>query len=579
MRSKRLIAAAALLSLALAGSALGIPAGKLAPDLPATGDSIDVLVQYATTPSLGDFLKVLKKGGKVRRVFAKLRFASYTMSASAIHELSNDPNVHYISPNRTVRPHLEFAGPAVGVDLARRAGFTGAGLRVAVVDSGITTTADLNREATGRSRIIYSASFVPGDPATTDRFGHGTHVAGIIAGNGKLSSSGPVQFQGMGDSIELVNLRVLDKNGAGSDEAVLEAIEHAILLKDILRIKVINLSLGRPVFESWTVDPLCQAVGRAWEAGIVVVVAAGNQGRNNSAGTQGYGTISSPGNHPQVITVGAMNDRGTLMTGDDILASYSSKGPSAIDHVVKPDLVAPGNRIVSLMAATSLSQQKSTPNNLVPVAYYIQTVRTNFSTDYLRLSGTSMASPMVAGAAALLLQKDPRATPDTVKARLMKTARKTFPTQSTDLTDPATGVTYQIRHNLFSTGAGYLDVWAALNSTHVVPAGSSAASPTAVLVNGRVTMANSGQFLYGPAAVWGSNIIWGGDDASWANNIIWGGDESSWANNIIWGGDELWAESHAGATAFHTLWGSNIIWGGDSDGGVEAFRIELNGER
>src|SRR3984893_15116553 len=109
-----------------------------------------------------------------------------------------------------------------------------------------------------------------------------------------------------------------------------------------------NFSIGRPVTASYQNDPLCQAVQRAWEAGMVVVVAAGNNGRDNSQGTNGYGTITAPGNSPYVITVGAMNTLGTLTSTDDKITSYSSKGPTAIDHVVKPDLVAPGNHILSL---------------------------------------------------------------------------------------------------------------------------------------------------------------------------------------------------------------------------------------
>ena len=143
-------------------------------------------------------------------------------------------------------------------------------------------------------------------------------------------------------------MRVLDQYGAGTDSAVIAAIQRAIQLKDKYNIRVINLSLGRPVYGSYKDDPLCQAVEQAWKAGIVVVVSAGNDGRNNSAGTQGYATITAPGNSPWAITVGAMNTVGTLSRADDKITSYSSKGPTLIDHVVKPDLVAPGNRILSL---------------------------------------------------------------------------------------------------------------------------------------------------------------------------------------------------------------------------------------
>jgi serine protease AprX len=140
---------------------------------------------------------------------------------------------------------------------------------------------------------------------------------------------------------------VLDSNGQGTDSSVIAAIDRAVELKDIYNIRVLNLSLGRTIRETYALDPLCQAVERAWRAGIVVVVAAGNNGRDNSMGTSGYSTITSPGNHPYVITVGAMKDRSTVARGDDEIASYSSKGPTLLDQVVKPDLVAPGNGIIS----------------------------------------------------------------------------------------------------------------------------------------------------------------------------------------------------------------------------------------
>src|SRR6185437_11258632 len=213
---------------------------------------------------------------------------------------------------------------------------------------------DLQNASGTASRIVYSESFVPGDSATTDLYGHGTHVAGILAGNGRDSATGYAQqYVGLAPKANIINLRVLDKNGAGSDSAVIAAIQRAIDLKNTYNIRIINLSLGRPVYESAGQDPLCQAVEAAWKAGIVVVVAAGNSGRDNSGGTDGYATIQSPGNDPLVITVGATKTNGTATRLDDYVASYSSKGPTLLDHVVKPDLVAPGNRIVSLLAPSS----------------------------------------------------------------------------------------------------------------------------------------------------------------------------------------------------------------------------------
>jgi serine protease AprX len=162
---------------------------------------------------------------------------------------------------------------------------------------------------------------------------------------------------------------VLDQNGEGSDSTVIAAIETAIILKPVYNVRVINLSVGRPVYESYKLDPLCQAVEAAWKAGIVVVTAAGNDGRDNSFGTQGYGTISAPGNDPYVITVGAMKTMGTYTRTDDLIATYSSKGPTQVDHIVKPEEVEPGTLFVSLMVPGA-TLETAYPGNDVQLSYY-----------------------------------------------------------------------------------------------------------------------------------------------------------------------------------------------------------------
>jgi serine protease AprX len=200
---------------------------------------------------------------------------------------------------------------------------------------------------------------------------------------------------------------------------VIAAIDRAIQLKSTYHIRIINLSLGRRVFESFRTDPLCKAVERAWRAGIFVAVAAGNMGRDRSLGTDGYATIASPGNDPYVMTVGAYNARGTTTRADDQLTTFSSKGPTMVDHVVKPDILAPGNFVVSTRSPTSLLATYT--STLVSTSEY-KLSGSGTSADYLRLSGTSMATPMVSAAAALMLQANPALTPDQVKARMMRTA-------------------------------------------------------------------------------------------------------------------------------------------------------------
>ena len=171
-------------------------------------------------------------------------------------------------------------------------------------------------------------------------------------------------------------------------------------MKNQYNIRVINLSLGQPLMESYTLDPLCQAVEQAWKAGIVVVTAAGNFGRANPTTTYGYGTITSPCNDPYVITVRAMNDRGTATRTDDVIATYSSKGPTLFDTIVKPDLVAPGNLISSTLSPSEPVHPTVSAHCLIPYAVY-RGGGLNASTTYLQLSGTSMASPVVSAAGAL----------------------------------------------------------------------------------------------------------------------------------------------------------------------------------
>src|SRR5690349_20663659 len=306
--------------------------------------------------------------------------------------------VKYVTPDRKNKSAWDDAPQPVNDQIARQSyGVDGTGIGIAVIDSGVYQHDDLQSADMKSSRIVYSESFVPGNSSANDAYGHGTHVAGILAGNGHDSAG---RFYGIAPNANSINLRVLDANGGGSDSQVITAINRAIQLKNQYNIRAINLSLGRPVFESYTLDPLCQAVEAAWKAGIVVVTAAGNYGRDNSRNTRGYGTIASPGNDPYVITVGATNTKGTVTLVDDTIASYSSRGPTAVDHIVKPDIVAPGNNVVSLLASTSCTLFTSSSRTQVRnSAYETLGLVSGVSNTYFRLSRTSMATPVVAGAA------------------------------------------------------------------------------------------------------------------------------------------------------------------------------------
>jgi serine protease AprX len=543
---------------------------KLAADLanfPLNADgTVNVIVQFKQTPK-AHASEMAAQGGKLRFSFEHINGAAYRIPVRMLAWLENHPDVAYVSPDRPNKVASDDYIPAIEGDVARQQyGLDGTGIGVAVIDSGVFNHDDLQKSSGLGSRIVYSESFIPGDPSTKDAYGHGTHVAGIIAGNGHDSASGyPMQYVGVAPNANIINLRVLDANGSGTDSQVIAAIQRAIQLKSTYNIRVINLSLGRGIYESYGLDPVCQAVEAAWKSGIVVVVAAGNGGRDNSYGTQGYATIQVPGNDPNVITVGATKTNGTPARLDDTIASYSSKGPTLLDHLVKPDLVAPGNRVVSLASPGSTLVSSLLSLNIQPITTCLLGLLGNncssgLSGKYTRLSGTSMATPVVAGAAALMFQKDPTLSPDTIKARMMKTAWKGYPGNS--WASDSKGKSYFSQYDVFTIGAGYLDIYSSLRSNDVVNGGAS--SPTAYhnSVTGKYGVANGQSITWGNSITWGSSIIWG-------NSIVWGGN-AVLCDSIIWGDSIVWGDT--------TLTANSIIWGNSSVGSADTINALSDGE-
>ena len=245
-----------------------------------------VIVQYApgTQVSCSGLLglvdclvnDVVKLGGTVLGQLPLINGLVAQLDGNAIQNLSSQSNVVYISTDRPLTPSLSNAAAAVNAPFAWQSNYTGAGVGVAVIDSGVSYHPDLNLGILPISRVVYAQSFVPGNSSPNDQFGHGTHVAGLIGSSG-LSSTGPFfskTLKGIAPNANIINLRVLDQNGAGTDSLVIAAIDQAISLKSSYNIRVINLSLGRAIYESYKLDPLCQAVEQAWKNGIVVVVAA-----------------------------------------------------------------------------------------------------------------------------------------------------------------------------------------------------------------------------------------------------------------------------------------------------------------
>lgn len=220
---------------------------KLAPELKqrASDQMVSVIVQYKTVPGSVSKSKIRMSGGAVSGDLALVRSVTARVPLSKLGQLSDDDAVAYISPDRAVRSHLNNAVPAVLANYAWSLGFDGTGIGVAVIDSGIYQVSDLQSSTSFTSRIAYSADFVGG--GTDDQYGHGTHVAGIIGGNGAYSTCSTcfVQIRGLAPNVRLINLRVLDNNGQGSDSTVIAAIQAAVQLKDVYNIRVMNLSVGR----------------------------------------------------------------------------------------------------------------------------------------------------------------------------------------------------------------------------------------------------------------------------------------------------------------------------------------------
>ncbi len=302
------------------------------------------------------------------------------LTTEAIYRLADNPNIEYISFDSKVFALLDIATASIDANFPHEMGYLGEGVTVAVIDTGTSPHNDLTKP---NNRIVGFKDFINNKTSPYDDNGHGTHVAGIIAGNG-YSSRG--KYAGVAPKANILSIKALDENGSGNTSDIIKAISWTIETKDKYNTKIINLSLGSPANNPCRTDPLCKAVERAVNSGLIVVVAAGNSGPSEKS-------ILSPGISPSVITVGAVDDKRTPDPSDDTIANFSSRGPTK-DGLMKPDIVTPGVNIMSL------SNKKED--------------------GYVSSSGTSMATPLVSGSAALLLNKYKDLKPHEVKEKLLK---------------------------------------------------------------------------------------------------------------------------------------------------------------
>jgi len=480
---------------------------------------IRVVVTTANAATSLDESTAASFGGRMLRRYENVNGYAVSISPNSLAELAALSSVTHVSMDQKVGLTNDINYVTLGADIARKnLGLNGHDVVVAVLDSGIANHPDVG------SRLLTEVEIVGQERGYADYFGHGTHLAGIIAGNANQSSDGKSfrRFYGVAPDAKLVSVRVLGRDGTGYVSDVIAGIDWVIKYRTYYKIRVLNISLGQAIEQSYATDPLCIAVEKAWKAGIVVVVSAGNMGE------LGYGTIGSPGNDPYVITVGASNNYLSPSRGDDILTTYTSRGPTAIDHFVKPDLVAPGNRTVSLRALGSTLDSSYPGLRVKYSAFNIDPNKANLDSPYLELSGSSMATAVVSGMAAILIQAEPLITPDTVKARFMKSAEK------------------RMEYDIFSEGAGFANLYAALQERGVAKAPSM--SPRAYMTSTGIVI-QSTDLLCGDPLSWSSTLIWGGDplrntDAVAANGAIWGnkgtvGSLGVGSNGAIWGGNNL----------------------------------------
>jgi serine protease AprX len=553
--------------------------GKLDPTLRARAltarGTSRVIIETTDGVAADRLIRSLK--GKPGRRLGLLRGQVADIPNAALEALADRPDVRAVRLDRRVTGTMERTGATIGANWVRESlGLDGAGVGVAIIDSGVTSWHD----DLGSDRVVHFADFVDFQPLPSDEYGHGTHVAGIIAGSGYDSNGAR---RGVAPAANLVVLKVLDADGYGYISNVIAALDYAVEHRAQFNIRVINLSVAAGVYESYNSDPLTLAAKRAVQAGVVVVTAAGNLGRNAQRAIQ-YGGVTAPGNAPWVLTVGASSHNGTASRTDDSIAPFSSRGPGFIDYAAKPDIVAPGVGIESLTDATSslfLSH---------PSARLWGTVDTA-TQPYLSLSGTSMSAPVVTGTVALMMQANPALSPNLVKAILQYTAE------------------HKLRYNDLTQGAGFLNARGAVQLAKILGSGaartassSSISDPTTW--NRHINWGNhriGGGVLRADANAWIANLTWGATRTDEGDPIVWGSvcgekgcDNTLWSTapdeaTIAWGtgtdttvwstSDEdniVWGTACGGADCQSVVWGSNcdtdacdsVVWGTSTEDNI-----------
>ena len=521
---------AAALSWAVAAPAASTPprgpAAVVDPALRAMHGTVGVVITGARSTERA----VVKAGGSITRELPIIGGYSAKVPANDISTIARVPGVRAITYDRPTyvqsTPGATNNIPSVykkatNGDKLTAVGGNGFGVNVALIDTGVTALPDIAGAIVPVTPDVLGLGNQPclnlaGDGTCDDLYGHGTFMAGIIAGNGTASAG---KYVGMAPAAGIISIKVAGATGASDVSTLIAALQWVVQNKATYNIRVLNLSLGTDSTQSYSIDPLDYAAEKAWQAGIVVNVAASNRGPAAS-------TISDPANDPFVITVGAIDDKGTAGLGDDALPNFSGRGPTATDGLAKPDVVAPGAHIVSL-AAPSAAITTQFPSTM--------------AAPYRRGSGTSMSTAVVSGLVAQMLSLQPTLTPDRVKYELTSTAHTDA---STDSMAVGSGIVDGSR--ALAAGPGVANV----GVTPSMGTGSLAASRGTVGVvlddtNQTVLDASSGD-LTSTLTLFPEGNSWFGN--SWFGNSWFG---NSWFGNS-WFGNSWFGNSWFGNSWFGT---------------------------
>jgi serine protease AprX len=555
-RGLALLSGLLVIASVLTGTVAGVSAASSAssgasvdPGLRGLSGAVKVVVQTTGGAVASVEQRVADLGGTVTKQLSIIDGFAATVPGGKIAELAATQGIRAISRDLPVHVQGSINDPStwpsvyskvVRADDLAASGASGQGVTVALVDTGVDSglpdlagqVVPVTTDPLGLTKA--SCVNLSSDPGCQDSYGHGTFIAGLIAGNGAASNG---QYVGTAPRAKIVSVKIAGPDGSSDVSNLLAAIEWVVSFKDTYGIRVLNLSLGTDSTQSYKVDPLDYAVEKAWQSGVVVVVAASNRGPAPQ-------TISKPADDPFVLTVGAIDDQGTAGLGDDVLPNFSGRGPTAADGIAKPDVVAPGAHVVSLAARNAMITNQFPSSMAAP---------------YRRGSGTSMATGIVSGVVADMLSADPSMTPDRVKYALMSTARSDA---SSDSMAVGAGVVdgysaaYSAPAGLANqgvpsgNGTGSLDL--SRGSVYVSAAGSSGS----VVVNGNLTAQLT---LWNPL----NSLLLGWTGNSWYSSQWYGNSwyGNSWYGNS-WYGNSWYGNSWYGQPSGYSWYGNS--WYGSS---------------